>query len=419
MFMKKITLFRVFGFRISLDVSWILLAVLITWSFAAGIFPAQYPGFAAGTYWLMGIFGALGLFVCILLHEMGHAIVARQYGIPIKDITLFIFGGVAEMEDEPPDAGSEFLMAIAGPATSVVLAAVLFLAYQAGMFLQLGLEPGLIVVGYLAWLNLVLAAFNMLPAFPLDGGRVLRAGLWAWRKNLRWATSIAAGFGSAFGIALVVLGVLALLSGNIIGGLWWFMIGMFMRAASQMSYKQVLVRRALEGESLRRFMRLDPITVSPDMTVEEVVEHFVYRYHHKMFPVVDGEGRLLGCISTKEIKDVPREDWGLRRVGHAMCHCACANEVSPDEDPMKVLALMNRTGLSRLLVVEEGKLTGIVALKDLLRFLSLKIDLEESDDTTETKVVPVWNLGRESRRGPLEEEAEEVETWGPPPRPRV
>jgi Zn-dependent protease/CBS domain-containing protein len=421
MLTRKIRLFNLFGFSITIDLSWILLALLVTWSLAAGIFPRQYPGFSSATYWWMGVGGAMGLFACIILHEMGHAIVARKFGIPIKDITLFIFGGVAEMEDEPPSAGSEFLMAIAGPATSVVLSALFFAIYEIGMLTAAGPVPALVVVGYLAWLNIILAIFNMLPAFPLDGGRVLRSALWAWRKNLRWATGIASGFGSAFGIGLIVLGVLSFLTGNLIGGIWWLMIGMFMRAAAQMSYRQVLIRRALEGETLRRFMRTDPVTVPLNLSVQDLVEQYVYKFHYKTYPVVE-EGRLLGCVSTHEIKEVPRDDWGLKTVGDIMCACAGVNSISPDEDPIKALGIMSRTGNSRLLVVDDQQhLVGIVALKDLLRFLSLKIDLEqEEDDQVETKVLPIWDLGRDRRKGQVREEEEQEEhSWGPPTGPRV
>jgi len=376
MLTKRLTLFRLFGFAVKIDASWLLLAVLVTWSLARGVFPFYFPDQSNATYWWMAVGGAFGLFASIILHELGHALVARKFGIPISDITLFVFGGVAEMQDEPPSAKSEFLMAIAGPSTSVALGLVLFGVY--GSVGAAGSWPAFSVIRYLAWLNIVLAIFNMLPAFPLDGGRVLRAGLWAARDNLRWATRIASSIGSGFGIVLIVLGVLAFLTGNIIGGLWWFMIGMFMRAASQMSYKQLLVRRALEGESLRRFIQTNPVTVPEDVSVRDLVEDYIYKFHFKFFPVVE-DGQLAGCVSTKEVRDVPREEWDTHSVREILKSCAVNTVVQPDEDPLKVLSTMSRSGNTRLLVVENDRLVGIVTLKDLLRFLSLKLDLEESE----------------------------------------
>ncbi len=373
MFTRRITVFQLFGFAVRVDASWLFLAVLVTWTLAANVFPGRAPDLPEATYWWMGVVGAVGLFASIILHELGHSLVARALGIRIKDITLFIFGGVADMEDEPHTAGAEFLMAVAGPATSVLLAGLLY-----GIVKTVPAGDGtplFTVLRYLAWLNGVLAIFNMLPAFPLDGGRVLRAGLWAWRGNVRWATHIASQIGSGFGLALIILGVLSLFGRDVIGGLWWFMIGMFMRTASQMSYKHLLVRRALEGESVSRFMQTDLVTVGPGITIRELVEDYVYRYHYKMYPVVVHD-RLMGCVSTREIKEVPREDWPIVTVGELMGECSTANSVRPDEDAMKALSSMNRTGNSRLLVVDGGRLVGLVTLKDLLAFLSLKMDLE-------------------------------------------
>ena len=192
MFGARITLFRLLGFEVRLDASWLILAVLLTWSLARGYFPAYYPGLAAQTYWWMGVVGALGLFASIVLHELAHSVVARRYGLPMRGITLFIFGGVAEMDDHPPTAKSEGMMAIVGPIASYALALVFYLLHLAGS--GGGLPEALTgVLGYLAFINLVLATFNLVPGFPLDGGRVLRSILWAWKGDLRWATRTASG----------------------------------------------------------------------------------------------------------------------------------------------------------------------------------------------------------------------------------
>src|SRR6185312_4915911 len=203
MFGKSINLFRLFGFQVQADLSWLILAFLITWSLATGYFPDQYLQLSMTQYWGMGVLGAIGLFGSLIFHELSHSLVARRFGIPMKGITLFIFGGVAHMEDEPPNPKSEFFMAIVGPLSSLVLAALLYGAMQGGRAVGWP-EPASGIVGYLSFINVLLAMFNMVPAFPLDGGRVFRSALWAWTGDIRWATRLAARFGSGFGIVLIV-----------------------------------------------------------------------------------------------------------------------------------------------------------------------------------------------------------------------
>jgi CBS domain-containing protein len=290
---------------------------------------------------------------------------------------LFIFGGVAEMTDEPPNAKAEFTMAIAGPVSSLFLAAGFYGIY----FLGVGTGWPMYVNGvvyYLSLINGILAAFNLIPAFPLDGGRVLRAALWSWKKNVRWATRTSARVGSAFGVVLIILGVLSLLAGNLIGGIWWFLIGMFLRNAANMSYQQLMTRQALEGESISRFMQPDVVTVNPDITIDDLVENYIYRYHYKMFPVVQ-DSQLVGCITTRQIKGIPRDQWTRHTVSEYIHSCSPDNTIGPNEDAMKALSLMNKTGASRLIVVDGDRLIGVIALKDLMKFLSLKIELGEAD----------------------------------------
>ena len=371
---RGITLFQLFGFKIKVDISWLFLAVLVTSSMATGIFPSRVPDLAPATYWWMGIGGALGLFASILFHELSHSLVARRYGIPIKGITLFIFGGVAEMEDEPPTAKAEFRMAVAGPVASAVLA--LGFRVLAGMAEALDTPEAVgDVAAYLAYLNMLLALFNLVPAFPLDGGRMLRAALWRWKGDIRWATRIAADSGSAFGFLLIALGLFILINGNWVVGLWYALIGMFLRAAAAGSYAQMQTKRFFEGEPVARFMVSDPLTVPPDISLQQLVEEHVYRHYHELFPVVSG-GRLLGCAGLREIRAVPRERWAWVSVGEAMSGCNAENTVSPETDAVAALTLMQRTGNSRLMVADQGRLVGLVTLKDLLRLISLKMDLE-------------------------------------------
>jgi Zn-dependent protease/predicted transcriptional regulator len=373
MFGKSIKLFNLFGFQVKIDLSWFILAALIIWSLAVGVFPYYFKGVSTATYWWMAVFGAIGLFVSIIAHEFMHSLVARNSGLPIRGITLFVFGGVAHMDEEPSSARTEFLMAAAGPITSIILGFVFYGIGIAGETGGLSI-PVTGIFMYLAFINWILAGFNLLPAFPLDGGRILRALLWNWKKDIRWATRISSRIGSLFGILMVVYGVLQFFSGNFIGGVWIFLIGMFLQGASRMSYQQLLTRQALEGEQVRHFMKQDPVTVPSSISLSELVEDYVYEHHYKMFPVVDGE-ELKGCITTQQLKEVPRQEWSTKKVGDVANYCSADNVISPDTDAVKALALMNRSGNSRLMVVENNKLMGILALKDIMRFLSVKLDL--------------------------------------------
>jgi Zn-dependent protease/CBS domain-containing protein len=372
-FGRRLRLFKLLGFEVRLDWSWIIIAVLVTWSLADGLFPQLYRHLSKEVYWAMGLAGALGLFASIIFHEFCHSLVARKFGMTMKGITLFIFGGVAEMGDEPPTARVEFLMALAGPASSFFLSGVFYWLYQLGLNSDWPL-PLTGVVRYLSWINALLAGFNLLPAFPLDGGRLLRSILWGAKQDLQWATRISASLGSGFGIFLIAWGIFQVLRGEIYG-IWSVLIGLFLRSAAQMSYQQLVVRRVLEGEPISRFMTRNPVTVPPALTVAELVEKFVLHYHFKMFPVLE-DGRIVGCVTTRDIKGIPREKWGAVRVGDIAERCPPEIFIAPETDAVKALALMNQTGLSRLLVAEGGRLLGILTLKDLLAFFSLKVELE-------------------------------------------
>jgi Zn-dependent protease/predicted transcriptional regulator len=374
MFGKRIPLFNLFGFEIRLDWSWIIIAVLITWTLAAGVFPANYPDLQPGTYWSMGVIAALALFGSIILHETAHAAVARRYGLPINGITLFVFGGVAEMEREPDSPGVEFLMAVAGPIASYAIAFVCYMAALGSA--EAGVPAPVVgVLGYLALINAIIATFNLVPAFPLDGGRILRAALWRWKGEVRWATQVTSAIGAGFGLLLIVLGVWRVLLGDFIGGMWWFLIGLFVRQAAQMSYQQVVVREGLRGVPVHRIMSRDPVTVPPSVSLAQLVDDWIYRHHYKMFPVVE-DGRLVGCISLRDVKEVPRENWAETSVASITRGCGPENSVSPDQDALAALTVMHRTQNGRLLVIEGGRLVGVVTMKDMLKFLSLKLDLE-------------------------------------------
>lgn len=373
MFGMRWRLFRLCGIPISVDASWLVILALVSWTLI-NLFRESVPDLPSGTYWVMGVGAALAFFGCIVLHELGHALVARAVGIPIRGITLFLFGGVAEMEDEPASPRSELLMAIAGPAVSAVLTGMLW-------FVSAMVEaPALIVpLQFLAGINLVVLIFNLVPAFPLDGGRVLRAALWGLLGNLRRATYWAALSGQAFAWFLIALGILHFFAGEIPQGIWLGLIGLFLNNAARGSYQQILVQQALRGEPVSRFMNRNPIVVAPGLNLRTWVDDYVYRYHRKMFPVASN-GHVDGVISTEELTHYPRNEWDKHTVAEAMRPGAELLSISPDADALQALAKMQRTGSSRLVVMDHGHLVGIVSLKDLLRFLDLKIELEFGED---------------------------------------
>jgi len=373
--LRQFRLFSLFGFEVKLDLSWLLLGMLIAWSLGAGMFPNDYPGLSTRAYAWMGVAGAIGVFFSIVFHEFSHSIVARHYGLPIRGITLFIFGGVAEMEDEPPSAKSEFLMAVAGPIASFVLAFVFSRIEAAGLAASWP-TPIIGVSNALAYVNAVVAIFNLVPAFPLDGGRMLRAAIWYWKKDMRYATRIASQMGNGFGLLLMILGGFAFIQGNIIGGMWWLVIGIFLRNAAAASYQQLLFRDLLREQPVSRFMRGEPVTVPPDISVREFVEDYVYQHHFKMFPVVlDGE--LLGAIAIDDIKQLARSDWPRHTVRELMQPVSDSNSVAATMPAEKLLTAMVGPGRpGRFMVVDKGSLVGIISLKDVLELLSLKIEME-------------------------------------------
>jgi Zn-dependent protease/CBS domain-containing protein len=378
MFGARWRLFCLLGIPIYIDVTWLIILVLVTGSLM-GQFAATIRGLTWLEYGAMALVTAIAFFACIVLHELGHATVARATGLPIRGITLFVFGGVAELSDEPRSAGGEFVMAIAGPVVSAILGALFLLLYAAG-----GAggwpAPALEVSWWLGTINLTLLAFNLIPAFPLDGGRVLRSILWGATGNLRRSTWWAALLGRAFGWLLIIVGVLTIFNwgqggGLNLSGIWLGVIGLFVNNAAKGSYQQVLVREALGGEPVRRFLNPQPIVVPPETDLRQFVEDYVYRYHRKAFPV-GAEGQLGGYVSTQMLSQFPRSDWDAHTVADVMEHNWQAMSIRPDDDALEALGKMRRTGASRLLVVEGDKLVGIVSLKDLLRFLHLKLELE-------------------------------------------
>jgi Zn-dependent protease/CBS domain-containing protein len=374
MFGRRVTLFKLFGFAVRLDASWIIIALLVTWSLAGSIFPHAYPYLSRGSYWWMGIAGALGLFAGIVLHELCHSLVANHYQLPMRGITLFVFGGVAEMGGEPPSSKVEFLMAIAGPIASIILGAI-FRGIQVAVSGKWPV-PVVGVIAYLAWINWILALFNLIPAFPLDGGRVLRAALWHYKRDLRAATEIASRIGSGFGILLMIFGFVQLFYGSFVSAVWYFLIGTFLRGASQASYQQVLLKSVLEGEPVRRFMRPHPVAVRPDMSIRELVEDYMYRYDFKVYPVVTEPDNLVGCVATQDVRKVPKEEWDRYSVSEVSKPCSERNTISPDADALNALTKIQEAGGTGLLVTERNHLLAVISPRDVMNFIAAKLRLE-------------------------------------------
>lgn len=383
MFTRRIDLFRLLGFRVSLDASWFLLAFLIVWTLTSGYFPETLPGEAFQTYLWMGIAGAIGLFASIVLHEFAHAMVARHYDLPMAGITLFIFGGIAEMNDEPEGPGVEFQVAIAGPIASFAIAAVCYAA-ATGLSGQ-GVEQIAAVVRYLAVINLVLAVFNLLPAFPLDGGRILRAALWRWQGSLRKATRTASYIGAAFAVMIMALGVLNIMAGAFIAGLWQMLIGFFIYNAATASRVQLALRTVLKHVPVSRVAIKDPVTVGPDTSLQTLVEDYFYKHHHKFFPVVK-DGAAAGCIDLKQVSHVPRGDWPATRVSEVMSQLDDDHVIGADENALAAVRKMQSEATNHLLVLDDGKLAGLVTMKDLLSYLAIRLELEEGDEAVKSVV---------------------------------
>lgn len=373
MFAHRVTLFQLFGFKVHVDASWLLLAVLVVWSLATAYFPPLLPGYPPATYWWMGVAGLIGLGFSIVVHELAHSLVARRFDMPIRGITLFVFGGVAEMEEEPTSAKGELLMAAAGPAMSLAVALGFALLAKLGASSEMA-APAVAVADYLAVINGILALFNLLPAFPLDGGRMFRAALWGWKGDIVWATRIAATSGGLFGLTMIAFGLVSAIGGNLIGGIWLFVLGLFLRAAAGGAVARVVTRDVFSGRPVRHFMRQEPVTVDPDLSLERFVDDYVYRYYFKNFPVTHN-GRLIGYVQLATVAGIDREQWPWKTVGQIMEPCTDDTVIDPDADASAALEQMQGTGQSRLLVTRDGVLVGVLSIRDLMNFLSVRIDL--------------------------------------------
>jgi Zn-dependent protease/predicted transcriptional regulator len=370
------TLFRLFGLPIRANASWLFLVALVLMTLAQSQFPALLgPGVSWQVRWGLAVVATVGLFASLLIHEMAHSLVARATGMPVAGITLFIFGGVSQLEDEPPTAGSEFIMAVAGPASSVLLGAGAAALCVAGQVLRWPREV-VALLNVLASVNFLLAAFNSLPAFPMDGGRVLRSVVWGITGNLRTATRVAVGIGSFAGLAMMAGGGLIIFyTRAFITGVWLIIIGFFLRQAGYGSLQAVVMREELEDVTVRDFMVLHVVTVPQELSIEDFVRDYVFHFRFSYYPVVDTFGRVIGLLSAHAPRELAVDFWPRTAVRTVMQPLDEAMLLHPDTPANDALSLLRRSQPQLAVVVEEGRPVGIVALGDLMKFLTLRVAL--------------------------------------------
>lgn len=362
----SMTLFHVRGIPVRVHVSWLVIYGLIAWSLSVGYFPRALPDVPLVTHWATGLVAALLLFVSVFLHELSHALVALRHGIGVSAITLHIFGGVSQLKEEPRSPGTEFSIAIVGPLTSFAIAIVAAVAVRVAEPLPVAAA----ILKYLALVNAVVGVFNLVPGFPLDGGRVLRAALWKAKGDLRQATEMASRAGGVVATLLMVLGVLRGLAGDFLGGLWFVLIGVFLRQAGQSSYQQLVIRRALEPLAVRDVMTRDVVRIAADLPVARAVDEFFWRHHVSSFPVV-ADGRVVGIVSIPRLGELPRERWPETAVSEVMQPIDAPLTGAPQENLWVAFQKLSTNGLGRLAIVEGERLVGYLSAKDVLHVLSV------------------------------------------------
>jgi len=369
MFSNAIKLFTFSGFEIKVDASWLLIATLITWGLTKHYYPYSFPGQSTDIYLIMSIITMLCFFASLLLHEIAHSVVARRFDVPIKGITLFLFGGVAELQSEPQSARAEFWIAIAGPVMSVTLS---FGFWGLAQILELlhANQATVEILSYLFVINLVLALFNLVPAFPLDGGRILRAYLWHRQKDLLRATEIAAKSGEIFAYFLMAIGVLSLIQGGVISGLWYMMIGVFVLTASRSSYQTQLAQAVFAHKAVGEIMTRNPVVSAPNISLADFVNKIMLENRTGFVPVVD-DGVLLGYMDQGVLAGIDRENWASTQVGDVFAGLDAATTISPDMPVQDLMTLISRTGRRKFLVTRDKHLVGVITLADLTGYLQL------------------------------------------------
>ncbi len=377
---------RIAGIDIGIHYSWAFIFILLLITLSLNYFPQASPGHFRTSYWIAGFIAALMLFLSVLIHELAHSLVAKSRGIPVHSITLFILGGVSNLEEEPKKPGIEFIMALVGPATSLALAVIFWITFLftqpqwtiTDLFRFSGWLPQESLFGagllYLALINISLAVFNILPGFPLDGGRVLRAIIWGATGNLVRATNIAAVIGRLVGWAFIALGVLWIFGGNLITGIWFIIIGWFLSSAADSTRQDVTLKERLSGVKVKDVMQLTQETISPQSTVEELVQGVFNRRYNRAVPVCE-DNQTLGIVTISDIKGLPQEKWGITMVQDVMTRQPLYT-VTPEDDLNQAMVLLGKHDLNQLLVVSGNQCAGLLSRAEIIRYLQLAQELK-------------------------------------------
>jgi Zn-dependent protease/CBS domain-containing protein len=356
---------RLAGIEVRVDSSWVVIALLITYSMYLRL-SVVYPELEGGGAVALAILSALLFFGSVLVHELAHALVAQARGIRVQDITLFLFGGATRAKVDSRGPGDEFLIAVVGPLTSGLLAGLFGIV--AGLGREILSRPLAGTLGYLAWTNLLLAAFNLVPGFPLDGGRLLRSAIWKTTGSLGRATRIASQAGQAVGWLLVAAGVASLLAGDLAGGIWFAFIGWFLVQAARSSYQDLQLQQLLAGVEAEDVMAADLRRIPPELSLQDAVDDYFMRYDHGAFPVEE-QGRTIGLLTLRGVRRVPREQWPTRRVRDHMVPLGDQVVVAPDARMDGVVGKLQDGEAGRVLVVQDGEVVGIITPSDLTRWL--------------------------------------------------
>ncbi len=370
MLKAKVKLGRVWNVPIGLDTSWFLIFGLITWSLAVGTWPAAYPGLSPATYWLMGGLTSLLFFGSVLAHELAHAFFALRNGIPVSGITLFFFGGVAQIRQEPKSPGAEFRIAIAGPLASLGLALLFWRLSILSAGVPYAAEPSI----WLARTNFTLALFNLIPGFPLDGGRVLRALVWRVTGSFRQASQAAASIGRLVAWGFTGLGVLAMFTGSLVNGLWLVFAGQFLQSAAAGSQAQLRTQDSLRGVTVGQVMSRNCSQVSHLLPLSQLVEEQVLNGGQSCILVTEN-GSVRGLLTLREITAVPRRHWRYVTAGEVMVPLGRLVRVEADTELVEALQTMNAASVAQASVVDDDRLVGMLSLEQVWRYLRLRSEL--------------------------------------------
>lgn len=362
---QKIPLGKILGIPVWLDYTWFLIFVLLSWSLAVNYFPHEFKNWPLSEYWIVGIFTSLMLFASVLLHELGHSVIAMSYKIKVKQITLFLFGGIAEISGEPPKASAEFWIAIAGPIVSLLLAGVFYLIELPFA----GVQPLRALFEYLSYINFALAVFNLIPGFPLDGGRVLRAVVWGFTGNLKRATYIAVVVGRFIGFMFIFVGVLQIFGGNIGDGLWIAFIGWFLESASMSQMQQQYLQDHLTGHTASEAMSRNFGIVPADTTIQEVMDNHILGIGRRSLLVKQDE-KFIGMLTLHRIKDIPQSKWPATYITEAMIPDMETEKVDIDFPLWDALLKMDKDGVNQLPVTENNEVIGVLSRESIITFLS-------------------------------------------------